>query len=113
MAASAFLFVWYRRSYVKKAQQKLVIVLCITKQKFDFSIVVLVSFTVCHLFRSLSFDDTLLGGGVAYSCPVSYASYAIRVALSLSYFPLRFPLTFVLTYPRRLPRPLICQSLIV
>ena len=48
---------------------------------------------------------------VAYSCPVSYSSYAIRVALSLSCFPLRF----ALTYPRRLscplPRPLICQPL--
>ena len=46
MAASAFSFVWYRRSYVKKAQQKLVIVLYKTKQKFDLSIVVLVSFIV-------------------------------------------------------------------
>ena len=43
---------------------------------------------------------------VAYSCPVSFVSYAIRVALSLSCFPLRF----ALTSPRRLPRPLICQQ---
>ena len=69
------------------------------------------SFIVCHLFRILSFDDTLLGGGVTYSRPISYASYPIRVALPLS----RFPLRFALTYPRRLscplPRPLICQPL--
>ena len=67
------------------------------------------SFIVFHLFRILSFDDTLLGGGVTYSRPISYASYLIDVALSLS----RFPLRFALTYPRRLscplPRPLICQ----
>ena len=67
------------------------------------------SFIVCHLFRILSFDDTLLGGGVTYSRPILYASYPIRVALPLS----RFPLRFALTYPRRLscplPRPLICQ----
>ena len=70
------------------------------------------SFIVCHLFRILSFDDTLLGGGVTYSRPISYTSYPIRVALSLS----RFPLRFALTYPRRLscplPRPLICQPLV-
>ena len=99
--------------YFKKAQQKLVLGLYITKQKFDFSIVVLVSFIVCHLFRILSFDDTLLGWGVTYSRPISYASYPIRVALPLS----RFPLRFALTYPRRLscplPRSLICQSYIV
>ena len=98
--------------YFKKAQQKLVLGLYITKQKFDFSIVVLASFIICHLFRILSFDDTLLGGGVTYSRPISYASYPIRVALPLS----RFPLRFALTYPRRLscplPRPLICQPLV-
>ena len=48
---------------------------------------------------------------VTYSRPISYASYPIRVALSL----FRFPLRFALTYPRRLscplPRPLICQPL--
>ena len=49
---------------------------------------------------------------VAYYCPFLYSSYPIRVALSLS----RFPLRFALTYPRRLscplPRPLICQPLV-
>ena len=99
--------------YFKKAQQKLVLGLYITKQKFDLALLFLVSFIVCHLFRILSFDDTLLGGGVTYSRPISYASYPIRVALLLS----RFPLRFALTYPRRLscslPRPLICQSYIV
>ena len=61
---------------LSKAQQKLVIVLYITKQKFVFSIVVFSIFYHClsSICRSLSFDDTLLGGGVAYSCPISYAS---------------------------------------
>ena len=45
-------------------------------------------------------------GSVAYSCPIWFVSYAIRVALSLLCFPLRF----ALTSPRRLPRPLICQQ---
>ena len=45
---------------------------------------------------------------VTYSRLISYAPYPIRVALSLT----RFPLRFALTYPRRLSRPLICQALV-
>ena len=60
----------------------------------------------------LSFYDPLQGGGVAYSRPISYASYPIRVALSLSRFPLRFALTYSRRLSCPLPRPLICQPLV-
>ena len=78
--------------------------------KISFSIVVLAWLSLsfaCHCLVAYHCDDTLLGGGVTYSRPISYASCFIRVALPLLYFPLPFALTYRRRFSCPLPRPLI------